>query len=313
MPIETITIDKPLIEVGCTLGEGPVYDAMTSTLHFVDIIECKVYHLNTRTNEFTNDEYPVSITSLALRSQDPKDMGFAATTEHGFALLKPHLEIEYLARPLPPAVEGLSRFNDGACDSRGRYFAGTIYSPEHGIAGKLYRYDPANGSCVVVDEGPFTDSNGLGWSPDEKLFYFTDTWKNIIYVYDYDIDTGNIRNRRVFVDANELGYGSDGSACDGLCLDTEGGIWNARWCGSRIIRYNSEGTPDLEIVFPKVWKVTSCCFGGPDLDQLYVTSASCASVGGDASKQLEFSQSGHVFVVDLHGRFRGAPRYSFSN
>ncbi|KAF9270311.1 hypothetical protein L218DRAFT_992944 [Marasmius fiardii PR-910] len=306
MSLAQVVIDTPLLDVGCTLGEGPVYDVETSTLHFVDIEQRKVHHLHTLTNTLTVDEYSVPVTSLALRRK--KSGALAATTAEGFALLNPPLGVEYLSRPLPAEIVGLSRFNDGACDSRGRYFAGTVYSPKHGIPGKLYRYDPSNGSAVVVDQGPFTDSNGLGWSLDEKLFYFTDSWANRIYVYDYDIETGGISNRRVFTDAGDFGYSG---VCDGLCLDTEGGVWSARWEGSRIVRFNSSGTPDFEIVLPTVFRVTSCCFGGPNLDQLYITSAHCGSVNGDASKQNDYPHSGHLFVVNLSGKFKGAPRHPF--
>jgi len=125
----------------------------------------------------------------------------------------------------------------------------------------LWRYDPTDSSCVVVDEGPFTvcysvphplrivdlqDSNGLGWSPDEKTLYFTDSKTNIIYAYDYD--DGTISNRRIFADAREQGL-SDLTFADGLCIDSEGGVWSARWDGSQIIRFARDGSIDAEIFF----------------------------------------------------------------
>lgn len=151
------------------------------------------------------------------------------------------------------------RFNDGACDSKGRFFAGTIFNKERGIAGKLYKYDPADDRCSVVDDGPFTvqsnfwqqwrwaddpqDSNGLGWSPDEKILsalsakpmlwwlkkkdsYFTDSLTNKIYAYDYN--NGELSNRRIFIDAIAQGL-PENTFCDGLCVDDEGCVWSARF------------------------------------------------------------------------------------
>ncbi|KIK71092.1 hypothetical protein GYMLUDRAFT_66304 [Collybiopsis luxurians FD-317 M1] len=301
-----IVVDKPLFHSGCTLGEGPLYDPVTATLHFVDIAEKKIHHFNTVDFTITTEQYDVPITSLVLRQNAS---GLACTTAKGFALLNSDGSLEYLVQPLRDEHVPFTRFNDGACDAKGRYLAGTVYSPEHGIPGKLYQYDPSHGTCKIVDEGPFTDSNGLGWSPDGKVFYFTDSIRNHIYVYDYDVDQGTLSNRRMLIDAKQLGYGG---FCDGLCVDTDGGIWSARWGDSRICRFTSSGVVDLEIVFPTVLNVTSCCFGGPDNDKLYVTSSHCGAMGGDSSLQQKYPDSGHIFVVDLSGRFKGRERYPFA-
>ncbi|KAJ6610084.1 SMP-30/Gluconolaconase/LRE-like region-domain-containing protein [Mycena sp. CBHHK59/15] len=218
----------------------------------------------------------------------------------------------YIHRPLPAEYLTHTRFNDGACDSKGRFFAGTIYDKERGVPGQLWKYDPADGSCALADAGPFTDSNGLGWSPDEKIFYFTDSRTNVIYAYDYE--DGNLANRRVFIDAIALGLGEE-TFCDGLCVDTEGFVWSARWGGSKIVRFSPEGHIDMEVHFPTVLNVTSCAFGGANNDQLYVTSAHC-SASGETERQPQFPDSGHLFVVDLSGkqdgrRYEGVLRHKF--
>ncbi|KAK7463669.1 hypothetical protein VKT23_005610 [Stygiomarasmius scandens] len=307
--VKKIVVEQPLLSVGCTLGEGPIYDLKTNTLHFVDIVEKKVFHYNIgdESRTFTVDSYPVSITSLSLRRDKP---GLACTTSKGFAVLS-QSSIVHLSQPLSAEEDAHCRFNDGTCDRQGRYFAGTVYSKDEQIPGKLWRFDPTNGSCVVIDEGPFTDSNGLGFSPDDKTFYFTDSLVNIIYAYDYNDADGTLSNRRVLVDAMALGLAPN-SFCDGLCIDSEEGIWSARWGGSRIVRFTGAGTIDVEIEFPKVLRVTSCCFGGPNMDQLYVTTAHCGCMGGDASKQSEYPYSGDLFVVDLSGHYRGVARHEFA-
>ncbi|KAF8198926.1 hypothetical protein BJ912DRAFT_950240 [Pholiota molesta] len=300
-----IVVEQPWLKLSCTLGEGPIYDAKHSLLHFVDISEHKVFHVR-QNGEFSVEKFEEPISSLALRRTGS---GLACTTSRGFAILEGNSTITYINKPIPLKDEPYTRFNDGGCDSMGRFFAGTLWNQEHGIPGKLYRYDPLTDTCDVVDEGPFTDSNGLGWSPDGKTFYFTDSIANIIYAYDYD--DGKLGNRRIFIDAIEKGF-VEKSYCDGLCIDEEGAIWSARWGGSRIVRFTSAGDVDFQIFFPTVLNVTSCCFGGPNNDQLFVTTAHCGAFGGDASRQREYPDSGHLFLVDLSGRFRGLDRYPFA-
>ncbi|KAF4572833.1 SMP-30/CGR1 family protein [Pleurotus pulmonarius] len=305
--VRTVTVDQPLLKVGCTLGEGPLYDPRTSTLHFVDISENKLFHFHVIDRTLDVEYFNEPVTSLALR----RSGGLACTAAQGFATLDGKSSLSYLSKPLPEGFIPFVRFNDGGCDSKGRYFAGTIESKDPDIPGKLFRYDPSDGSCVAVDEGPFTDSNGLGWSPDEKTLYFTDSLVNRIYAYDFDSEDGSISNRRTFVDAMAQGY-PQGTFADGLCLDKDGFVWSARWGGCRVVRYSPDGTPDLEVEFPSALNITACCFGGPNNDQLFVTSAHCGANGGDASRQESYPDSGHLFVVDFCGEFEGRARFEFS-
>ncbi|PFH54555.1 hypothetical protein AMATHDRAFT_185185 [Amanita thiersii Skay4041] len=324
MPRRIITIDQPWIQTNCTLGEGPLYDPKVNKLHFVDIAEKRVgiqvmkrvdllrrytfqvYHLDIDTLHLSYEQFTEPVTCLALRRDGP---GLACAAAQGFGLIEGDSTLRYLSKPLPPGYVPYTRFNDGACDSKGQFFAGTLYSAEREIPGQLYKYDPANERCVIVDEGPFTDSNGLGWSPDESTFYFTDSLVNKIYAYDYK--DGNLSNRRLFIDALSLGL-PERTYCDGLCIDDEGGLWSARWGGSRIIRFNREGAIDIEIIFPTALNITACCFGGPNNDKLFVTTAHCGAIGGDASKQTQYPDSGHLFVVDLGGEYRGRRQYDFA-
>jgi len=221
--------------------------------------------------------------------------------------------LRYLSTPLDQKHEPYIRFNDGGCDSRGRFFAGTLASNKPPINGQLWRYDPAAGTTILIDDKGITDGNGLGWTQDDKTFYFTNSLKNEILAYDYDIETGEVTNRRVHLDTSRHGLGSS-SFPDGLCLDSEGGIWTAQWAGSKVARFAPDGVYDLEISIPKAWHVTACCFGGPDLDQLYITSASALCPGGDPTVTIEentarqtlYPDSGNLFVVDLKGEFQGA-------
>ncbi|KAL5494897.1 hypothetical protein ACEPAI_359 [Sanghuangporus weigelae] len=281
--------------------DGPIYDDTTAVLHFVDIVKKQVLHFNTITSKLSIDQFEESVSCLALRRGS---QGLACAAAQGFALIDPaNSKLNYVSNPLPPDHAGFVRFNDGACDSRGRFFAGTIRSSNPYIPGQLYRYDPTTGSATLVDPGPFTDCNGLGWSADEKTMYLTDSLVNRIYAYDYN--DGELSNRRLFIDALALGL-PGGTYPDGLCIDNEGCIWSARWGGSKIVRHSSDGSTILfEVHFPTALNITACCFGGANNDQLFVTTAHCGAVGGDASRQELYPDSGNVFQVDLSNRFKG--------
>ncbi|KAL1951620.1 hypothetical protein VTO73DRAFT_769 [Trametes versicolor] len=306
MPPRRISVDKPLLHLNCSLGEGPIYDPETSVLHFVDIEKNKVYHYNTASGTLDCEQFEESITCLALRRDQE---GLACATTHGFAVIE-NSKLRYLSRPLPADFQPFTRFNDGACDPQGRFIAGTLFNKTHGIPGQLYIYDPDRDTCRVLDPGPFTDSNGVGWLDDGKTMLFTDSFENKIYAYDYT--DGQVSGRRVFVDAMSQGL-PPGTYPDGLCIDKDGGVWSARWGGSRIIRYSRDGEMDLEVFFPKALNITACTFGGPNSDQLYVTTAHCGACGGDATRQADYPDSGNLFVVDLSGAFVGGEwRFKFA-
>ncbi|KAF7320396.1 60S ribosomal protein [Mycena kentingensis (nom. inval.)] len=311
-----IVVERPLLEIGCTLG--PVYDPKTSVLHFVDIDEgkvrripltawsqarvAKIIHYNTVNLGVEVEEFDEKIGCIALRRNGP---GLAGAAAQGFALFPGNSQKDYISRPLPVEHQPYTRFNDGGCDSKGRFFAGTMYDKARNIPGELWRFDPSDGSCTVVDPGPFTDSNGMGWTADEKTFYFTDSIENIIYAYDYH--DGELSNRRVFVDAMAVGLARN-SFADGLCVDMDGYVWSARWGGSRVVRFSPDGQIDLEVVIPSVLNVTSCAFGGPENDLLYITTAHCKA-SGEETMQREFMDSGHLFVVQTE--VKGVARYPF--
>jgi sugar lactone lactonase YvrE len=154
--------------------------------------------------------------------------------------------------------------------------------------GSLYRYDP-DGSLHIMEQ-ELMISNGLGWSPDKKKFYLTDSGVQKIYVYDFDDVTGDISNRRVFVDLVGESFSPDG-----LTIDNEGYIWSAMWDGWCVIRYNPMGQEVLRVELP-VQRPTSCCFGGNDFSQLYITSA---SIGLSEEEIQKSFYSGDLFCLNM--------------
>jgi D-xylonolactonase len=157
--------------------------------------------------------------------------------------------------------------NDCIADPQGRLFAGSFYyDPSCSYPlGHLMRVDPDH-SIHIVDEGIHL-GNGLGFSPDEKTLYFTDTVARKIYSYDYEAKTGELKNRRICV-----GVPGEEGIPDGLTVDAEGYVWSAQWYGGCIVRYDPEGKEERRIQIPAK-QVSSLAFGGESLTDLFITSA----------------------------------------
>jgi len=158
-----------------------------------------------------------------------------------------------------------NQLNDGKVDSAGRLWVGSMDKKGVEPTGSLYRLDP-DLSVRRIDSG-FICSNGLGWSPDNRVMYFTDSMVRTIWAYDFDIRSGELGERRIF---SELPR-SDGVP-DGLAVDRQGFVWSAIWDGWRVIRYAPDGTIDTEVPLP-VQRPSSCAFGDTNLSTLYITSA----------------------------------------
>jgi sugar lactone lactonase YvrE len=157
-----------------------------------------------------------------------------------------------------------SRLNDGKCDRRGRFFAGGMDDQEELPICGLWRLDP-DLSVTRVESGIIC-SNGPCWSPDDRTFYFADTFQQVMWAYDYDLATGTLANRRDFASTRE-----DSGFFDGSTVDAEGCVWNALVIGGDLIRYTPDGEVERRIGMP-VRNITSLTFGGADLDEIYVTS-----------------------------------------
>jgi sugar lactone lactonase YvrE len=164
--------------------------------------------------------------------------------------------------------------NDGACDTRGRFWAGTMRLDGQGAEASLHRLDPSGEVTRVLDGVGI--SNGIAWSSDDTLMYYVDTPTHGVDVFDYDVEAGSVANRRRLIEIDP----SDGDP-DGLVCDGEGCLWLALWNGSAVRRYAPSGELIGTVELP-VKRVTKCAFGGADLDDLYITTAG----GGDPREPL---------------------------
>ena len=239
------------------LGEGPRWDEATGTLLWVDIVGRAVHRFDPASARDDVVSAP-DLISLAL----PRAAG-------GVVVGLPdglHLLEHGAYRPLV-AIEAdipQNRTNDSACDREGRLWLGTMALDEYTCSAGLHRIDTDLTVTKVVHGTAI--SNGLGWSPDHDRFYFIDSPTMRIDVFDFDLATGEIENRRPFATVQV-----EGASPDGLNVDAEGCLWVALHGGWGLLRYSPQGELIGHVELP-VAKVTSCCFGGDGLKELYVTT-----------------------------------------
>jgi sugar lactone lactonase YvrE len=260
-------IEPTRVDVACVvkahaiIGEGPVWSVREQRLYWVDIAEKKAHVFNPADGSNQTFELPDLVTSATPR----KSGGLVLTLRKSLAFFDPlthKLDILPDAEPDKPG----NRFNDAKCDRQGRLWGGTMGNVDwDSPVGSLYRFD-GNRKLTRMEEG-ICCSNGLGWSPDGTTLYFAESFRHKIHAYDFDPATGNIARRRLF--ASLEGKGS--AFPDGLTVDAEGFVWSAQPVFGRLVRYDPKGGIERIIELP-VSRGTSCMFGGPDLDVLYVTT-----------------------------------------
>lgn len=242
-----------------TLAEGPYWDAAAGGLYWVDIPAGRVHFLDEAGRQHT---WPAGQPAGAVVGRAAG--GLALAVRDGFMGLDPVTGHTELLAEVETDRPG-NLMNDGGCDRAGRFFAGTKAADDEPGAGALYRLDPDHTVTRVIAD--VTISNGLGWSPDERLMYYTDSPTRRVEVFDYDPAAGAISGRRPFA---ALPPGD--ALPDGLTVDADGGVWVALWGGSAVHRYDAGGGLDRVLEIPSL-NVTSCAFGGAGLDVLYVTAA----------------------------------------
>lgn len=264
------------------LGEAPLWCPGERALYWVDIDGRAVLRFDERTGDGEIFPQPFEVGCVVRRDGG----GFVAGTDAGLAFLDDGLtSAEVFASPERDRPG--NRFNDGKCDRRGRFWVGSTDRDETRPSGALYRVQASHEVERMVD-GVIV-SNGLGWSLDDRTFYFTDSGRGVIYAYDYTPETGDIANRRVFAAVDPR----DGTP-DGLTVDAEGHVWSAHWNGWRVTRYAPDGTIDRIVEMP-VPLVTSVAFGGEDLRRLYITTARLGLTGAELDGA---PLSGGLFAVD---------------
>lgn len=249
-----------VLDARAQLGEGPIWDADRGRLLFVDIMRGHVHECDpvTGRDRAIDAGRPVSAIAPTVRGDwviAARDGFYRLDPESGATSLIAHVERD----------DPQTRMNDGYVDARGRFWAGTMGMGGVRERGSLYRLDP-DGQVTRHLMG-VNISNGIDWSPDGRLMYYADTGVGRVDVFDFDEARGAIGNRRPFlVIPEDQGYP------DGLVVDADGCVWLALWEGGAVHRYRPDGSLDISVPMP-VTLVTKCAFGGPDLTDLYITTA----------------------------------------
>ena len=279
-------------DVHAVLGEGPVWVEREQALYWVDIKGRKIFRLD-KSGQLTEWPTPFRVGSIVPK----RSGGFIAGTDEGIARVDPEAgRFDIVARPEPELPN--NRFNDGKVDRRGRFWAGTMDDEEKAATGTLYCFDETL-RWTAVDEG-YRVTNGPAFSPSGERMYHNDSARRVTYVF--DLAAGNAVNRRVLIQ-----FGDGWGFPDGMTVDSEGCLWIAFWDGGCLRRFSDRGEW-LETVELPVSRPTSCAFGGPDFDRLYVTSA---STGLNEEAMAMQPKAGGLFM--LVPGVRGLPDRPFAD
>lgn len=273
-----------VLDAKALLAEGPSWDSQRKSLYWVDILANKFCRWDPRTG--VNEEFPVGESVGAVVPNIDGDV--LLVTKDGFK------RYEFATKQLIPIVDPEehlpgNRFNDGKCDPCGRFWAGTMDHAEKGVTGALYCLDKDH-SCRKMFEGVGI-SNGMDWSPDKKHMYYIDSMSQKILCFNFDLAEGRISEPSVLID-----FKDEEGLPDGMTVDEEGMLWIAHWDGWQVSRWNPYTKQRLGTIHVPVARVTSCAFGGDELDTLYITTA---SVGLTSTELKNQPFSGGIFAIKL--------------
>ena len=274
-----------IADYACKVGEGPMWHSDEHRLYWVDIPAGRMFRYDPATDTHEQCYEGDSAGGFTIQA----DGALLCFMERGAIKIWREGELTTVLDEIPEERD--SRFNDVIADPAGRVFCGTM--PTEDRLGCLYRLDLDGTVTKLLDE--IGCSNGMGFTPDRKRMYYTDSTRREIYLFDYDQETGAITNQRLFVRTPE-----DGSVPDGMTVDAEGYVWSARWDGNCLVRYTADGDEVQRVLFPAK-KVSSVIFGGKDYTDMYVTTA-----GGD-KKETDGADAGALFRVNLG--IRGVPEF----
>jgi sugar lactone lactonase YvrE len=279
------------------LGEGPVWDTREQALYWVDgtgrrVGKPSIWRYDPADGAVRTWSLDHDVGALALRQNG----GAVLALDDGFYTFDFDTgALDCIERIDPDQPR--SRLNDGKCDRRGRFLAGAMDDLEADRLCALWSLDTDMTVRRLADG--IICTNGPCWSPDDRTFYLADTFQEEIWAYDYDIDTGELANRRLFASTAQ-----DTGVADGSTVDAEGYLWNAQLVSGELVRYAPDGTVERRIGMP-VRNITSLTFGGPGLDEIYVTSMARVKHPGAAAHGHFGAEARPQFAAGAVFRLRG--------
>ncbi|MDP3851933.1 MAG: SMP-30/gluconolactonase/LRE family protein [Luteolibacter sp.] len=279
---------EPVGHIRCQWGEGPIW--WRNALYFVDIEGSLVHRYDPANGSEKSWNVGQRVGTVVPRAGS----GLVIAGDHGFAFFDE--ETGALSSIVDPE-SGLPdhRFNDGKCSPDGRFFAGSISLAKKTGTAKLYRLDPD----LSVHEafGPVTNSNGIVWSADGRTCYYIDTPRQEVLAFDYDEESGHLLHpRRV------IATGHIDASPDGMTIDSDGKLWIAFCHGGCVSCFDPATGHELHRIALPCLETTACAFGGPDLEDLFVTTG--------VHKTAREEHAGRLFVI--RGlKARGVPAHAF--
>ncbi|MFZ4779846.1 MAG: SMP-30/gluconolactonase/LRE family protein [Terrimicrobiaceae bacterium] len=289
-------IAKPIVHQKAIIGEGALWDHTKKLLYWVDILGQKVFIYDPKTNE--NREFLVGhdVGTVVPR----RSGGLMLAVRDGFASLNTETGEVKILKDTEADIP-TNRFNDGKCDPAGRFWAGTMgYDWLKPASGSVYILHADLSVRKVIE--PVGCSNGLVWTRDGKTMYYIDSMTWEIHRYDYDVNSGDISNKRVAVSiAKEIGLP------DGMAIDENDNLWVAMYGGGAVCCWNPKTGELLETIdVPGARLVTSCAFGGENLTDLYITTG---NNGLSEEERKQQPNCGALFKVEL--KVKGTPAHFF--
>ncbi len=269
-------------------GEGPIWCHKENNFYFVDLLKGNYYKIDWNSGAINKYDIGQEVGVIALREKG----GIVAAVRDGFGFYDERKRQLKLIPNSPELQVKKTRMNDGAVDPAGRFFAGTMEYDGANSSGNLYRLNHDHSYEHL--ESNINIPNGMGWSPDKKIYYMIDTPKHVMYAYEYDIETGNISNRRDFIKWSSTEFP------DGMTIDANGGFWVAMWEGYKISHFDSLGKWMMDIPVP-VKHTTSCCFGGTDLKTLLITTSQL-NLSNQEKKKNPLAGRCFAFETDTEGQ-----------
>ncbi|SCB58651.1 Sugar lactone lactonase YvrE [Rhizobium aethiopicum] len=273
------------------LGECPIWCGASQRLWWVDVLTPALWSYDQKRGVIAEHKVAARrIGSLALR----KKGGLLLACDDGLYQYDPEAETQLFLVDPEPGRPG-HRKNDGRADWAGNFWIGTLRETDYAPVGAIYLVSPE--LSVAKQFSGLAIPNALAFDQERRRVYFADTRAYTIWMSDYEAETGQIGERRVFART------AAPARPDGSCVDAEGFLWNAEYAGGRLVRYSPDGRIDRVLDLP-VSHPTSCCFGGENLEQLWVTSASEPL---STAERLAEPLSGRLLVLDVG--LRGRPEY----
>ena len=284
-----------VLNTKCVIGEGPSWDERTQTIYFIDLLGNEIFSYDGReTKRMRLDE---NIGTAVVREKG----GLMAATLTGYhAVDFPDGESVKLIDPEENREN--SRFNDGKCDAKGRFWAGTMSRSLDSGYGEAR---PESALWCLETDGSVhkkldhvIQGNGMAWTADNKKMYFIDSQTYTVQEFDFDLEKGELSNGHVVVSVPKRK-----GLPDGMTVDEEGMIWVALWGGGAVTRWNPETGELLQTIQLPAKNVTACTFGGKDMDELFVTTAALDT------NEKEYPYAGGLFKIKLP--VKGVPSYRY--